>query len=95
MMDKLASEASLSPKKCDDPTLFGLLMMMDERQSAREAELRREREEREAAREERERQFRLELAQSQRSRDEHNQQVMLLVMAKLFGVQPTMNGTEN
>ncbi|KAG3050379.1 hypothetical protein PC121_g18420 [Phytophthora cactorum] len=56
MMDKLASEASSSSMKCDDPSLFGLLMMMDERQSAREAELRREREEREAAREERERQ---------------------------------------
>ncbi|KAG6957371.1 hypothetical protein JG688_00011001 [Phytophthora aleatoria] len=42
MMDKLASEARSSSKKCDDPNLFGLLMMMDERQSAREAELRRE-----------------------------------------------------
>ncbi|KAG3068651.1 hypothetical protein PI124_g14914 [Phytophthora idaei] len=95
MVDKLATEASLSSKKCDDPSWFGLLMMMDERQSSREAQLQREREEREAAREERERQFRLEMAQSQRSRNEHNQQMMLMVMAMLFGVQPPMNGTEN
>ncbi|KAG2986673.1 hypothetical protein PC121_g22945 [Phytophthora cactorum] len=94
-MDKLAMEASSSSKKCDDPSWFGLLIMMDERQSSREAQLRREREERKAAREERERPFRLEMAQSQRSRNEHNQQMMLMVTAKLFGVQPPMNGTEN
>lgn len=93
MLAKVASETSSSAGGADS-SLIGVLMMMDERQATREAELRREREEREAAREERERQFRLEMAHSQSARDAQNQQMIMLVMAKLFGTQSAKNDSD-
>ncbi|KAJ8558684.1 hypothetical protein ON010_g8766 [Phytophthora cinnamomi] len=81
-------------KRRGGSNLLGVIMMMEERQAARDAEVRREREEREAVREARERQFQLELARSQGAREAQSQQLVMLLMAKIFGVPPPSASNE-
>ncbi|KAI9986577.1 hypothetical protein PInf_025530 [Phytophthora infestans] len=82
VLDSLTT--ATAPENSDN-SMVEFMMMLDQRQALREAELRREREEREAIREDRERQLRVQLAEQQAARDTQNQQLMLMVMAKLFG----------
>ncbi|KAG1711530.1 hypothetical protein DVH05_008782 [Phytophthora capsici] len=82
VLDSLTT--ATAPENSDN-SMVEFMVMLDQRQALREAELRREREEREAIREDRERQLRVQLAEQQAARDTQNQQLMLMVMAKLFG----------
>jgi hypothetical protein len=65
-----------------DLRFLSMLMVMEERQAARDSELRRERKDRETAREERERQVRMEMGQQQSHRDAQSQQLMILLVTK-------------
>ncbi|ETI49192.1 hypothetical protein F441_06896 [Phytophthora nicotianae CJ01A1] len=59
--------------------------MIEERQAAREDQLRKEREEREAVRAEKEREFQFQIAERQSAQDTQNQQLMMLFMVEIFG----------
>lgn len=87
MIDKTASND-------DGSTMMEMMMMLDERQAARELAYRRERDEayarlqadRELARAE-ERKLREEREERVAARDAQNQQMMMMMMAKIFGAK--------
>jgi len=87
MIDKTASND-------DGSTMMEMMMMLDERQAARELAYRRERDEayarlqadRELSRAE-ERKLREEREERVAARDAQNQQKMMMMMAKIFGAK--------